>query len=88
MKRRSGITNRRAAGAVAALVIGAGAAFGVAACGEDREGGSVEAIGGDTTGTGATTGGTGTTTGTTTTTTDGTTTDGTTPEKTVTTAPE
>lgn len=44
----------RAAAGIAALVLGAGAALGVAACGEDREG-SVENIGGATTGTAATT---------------------------------
>jgi hypothetical protein len=51
---------RGVAASLAALALGMGAATGLAACGEDREGGSVEQIGPDTTGatTGAVTGGT------------------------------
>jgi hypothetical protein len=47
---------RAAAAFVAAGALGVSAALGLAACGEDREGGSVEEIGPGTTGTG--TGGT------------------------------
>jgi hypothetical protein len=77
------IRRARTASALAAIALGASSAVGLLACGEDREGGSVQQIGPDTTGavTGGTTTGGATTDGTTT---GGTTTGGDTTGKTTT----